>query len=118
MAKHLQLGRDGETKALTFLKALGYRFMASNWRYKRLEIDLVFKDKEVLVFVEVKARRSAAYGEPQEFVDIAKQRRLIRAASAYISAFRHQGEIRFDIVAVYMGQSEQIVHIKDAFWNS
>lgn len=118
MAKHLHLGRSGEQKAEAFLLALGYRLMACNWRFKRLEIDLVFKEGLVLVFVEVKTRSSSKFGDPHSFVNLAKQRRLIQAAGAFIASHQHVGEIRFDIVEVYMDGSEQINHIKDAFWNS
>lgn len=118
MAKHLQLGHEGEDKARLFLQNLGYVFIQANWRYRRLEVDLLFHDGPVLVFVEVKSRSSSRYGDPHAFVDVFKQRRLMQAAGAYIAASHHHGEIRFDIVEVYMDGSGRVEHIKDAFWNS
>ena len=74
-------------------------------------------DDAVLVFVEVKSRKSDLYGAPSEFVDDKKQRNLIQAADAYIALNNYEGEIRFDIVSVYL-ESNKVELIKDAFWSN
>ncbi|WP_437921143.1 YraN family protein [Sphingobacterium sp. LRF_L2] len=118
MAKHLEDGKKGEQLALDFLKRQGYDIITINWRFKHLEVDIIAKEDGILVFVEVKARRSVLYGEPDSFVDWKKQRFLLSAAQAYLSFSGYEGEIRFDIVSVYLGKDFRIELIKDAFWSN
>ncbi|MBW1645667.1 MAG: YraN family protein [Deltaproteobacteria bacterium] len=94
------LGRWGEEQAAAYLEARGLRLLRRNYRCPRGEIDLVAVDGKVLVFCEVKTRRSAAYGLPQEAVGRAKQQQIIRVASWYLQEHGWQGEVRFDVVAV------------------
>ncbi|MGJ1445061.1 YraN family protein [Sphingobacterium spiritivorum] len=117
MAKHLEQGKKGEQMALSHLTALRYQILALNWRTGKLEVDILAYDGDILVFVEVKTRSSIAHGEPADFVDIQKQRKLIRAARACVEERGHQGDIRFDIVSVYLGEPAYIHLIKDAFWS-
>ncbi|MGJ1194898.1 YraN family protein [Sphingobacterium spiritivorum] len=117
MAKHLEQGKKGEQMALSHLTALGYQILALNWRTGKLEVDILAYDGDILVFVEVKTRSSNAHGEPADFVDIQKQRKLICAARTCIEKRGHQGDIRFDIVSVYLGEPAYIHLIKDAFWS-
>jgi len=119
MREHLQKGRDGENIAVQLLRQRGYHVICLNWRYKHLEIDVVARDGNQLVFVEVKTRSSHAFGMPYEAVDWVKQGRLTRAAERYIAAHRYQGEIRFDVVSILYSESDRTYHtqlIKDAFW--
>ncbi len=116
MAKHLESGSFGESLAVQHLKTLGYEILFQNWRFKRLEIDIIAKEKDILIFVEVKSRRSDHYGLPHEFVDYAKQQRLIRAAESFLMDYSHNGDIRFDIVSVYLS-TQRVELIKDAFWS-
>ena len=106
-------GLEAEQQAASFLENLGMRILERRYRCPLGEIDLVAKDGETVVFVEVKARRSTAFGLPEEAVGFAKQRRLARAAEAYL-AFRglHDSPARFDVVAV---TPEGIRHLTDAF---
>lgn len=99
------------------LQKLGYIILHQNWRFRRLEVDLIARDKDVLVFVEVKTRSSTAFGLPHEFVDRKKQKNLIAAAGAYLQCNAYIGEIRFDIVSVFSATKE-IEVIKDAFWSN
>lgn len=117
MAKHLESGKFGELLAAKFLKAGGYEVLNVNWRYKYWEVDIIAKDGDILVFVEVKSRKQSGFGEPSDFVDVKKQRNLIQAADAYLELTNYQGEIRFDIVSVYL-DSEKVEIIKDAFWSN
>lgn len=118
MAKHLKYGKKGEEIAHSYLLGLNYQIIAVNWRYKHLEVDIIAKDGDTLVFVEVKTRSTTDYGYPASFVDTKKQRHLINAAEAYLELSAYEGEIRFDIVAIQWDKSPIIELIKDAFWSS
>lgn len=117
MAKHIEDGKIGEQLAVDHLRNVGYEIVYQNWRFQHLEVDVIAKEKGVLVFVEVKSRNTVVHGEPHEFVDYHKQKSLIRAADIYLAASKFDGEIRFDIVAVYL-KDNRIEIIKDAFWSS
>src|SRR5690606_32227659 len=106
MADHLEAGSQGEAMAVTYLRELGYKILFQNWRYKHLEVDIIAKDGDILTFVEVKSRQSKAFGLPHEFVDWHKQKNLIRAAEAFIAIKAYEGEIRFDIVSVFLATKE------------
>lgn len=116
MSTHIDSGKHGEHLAVDYLKAEGYEIIAVNWRYKYWEVDIIARDGIYLVFVEVKSRSGDRYGAPSDFVDIKKQRNLIQAAEEYLELINYQGEIRFDIVSVYLG-SNKLKLIKDAFWS-
>ena len=118
MAKHLEIGILGEQLAMEYLIRMGCKIVLRNWRFKNLEVDLIVMDGDTLVFVEVKTRSTTAFGEPYEFVDVRKQRRLIRAAQAYILKYAYNGEVRFDVVAVTNNTDAEVTYIKDAFWDS
>lgn len=117
MPTHLESGKFGENLAVSYLKNNGYDIIAVNWRYKYWEVDIVAKDQFSLVFIEVKSRKSNNFGEPSDFVDEKKQRNLIQAADAYIELNNYEGEVRFDIVSVYL-DSNKVELIKDAFWSN
>ncbi|SEL50353.1 YraN family protein [Parapedobacter koreensis] len=119
MLTHLQKGKNGEDMAIQLLKRRGYRIRCQNWRHKNLEVDIVAEDGNILVFVEVKTRTSPAYGMPYEFVDVAKQAKLVRAANHYIATNQYGGEIRFDVVSILYSEENKTYDtrlIKDAFW--
>lgn len=120
MAKHLDLGRQGESLAKALLENSGYEIMDENWTFGKAEIDLIaYKDK-VIIFAEVKTRTGNYFGEPEDFVDARKQRLLVEAAGEYIYLMNHQGEVRFDIISVLFDKQSNytINHIEDAFWPS
>ncbi len=98
-----RLGALGETLAVERLEALGYRILERNYRCRFGELDCVAVHRGTLVFVEIKARRTAGFGGPLEAVDRPKRRRLTRLAHQYL-AERRVGEVaqRFDVVAVWM----------------
>lgn len=118
MAAHNELGRYGELLAKAYLEQNGYRILEKNWVYGRAEIDLIAFHDRKLIFAEVKTRRSARYGEPEEFVDWKKEKQLAFASSVYIDRMNHLGEVRFDIIAIIFENKElyKINHIEDAFW--
>jgi len=120
MAQHNDLGRKGELMAKLYLEQQGYEIMDENWCHGKAEIDLIaYKDK-VIIFTEVKTRTGTGFGEPEDFVDNRKQRLLADAADEYIYLMNHQGEVRFDIIAILFRNEEnyKLNHIEDAFWPS
>ncbi len=116
--RHLWLGDKGERAAARFLRRQGLRIMTRGYRTRWGEIDLVARQRDTLVFVEVKTRR---WGEPAEAVTAAKQKRLARAAARFLRQFRleHLGvSCRFDVVAIIWpeeGGAPQIQHLVGAF---
>jgi putative endonuclease len=120
MALHLELGRKGESLAKTFLENAGYEILDENWTHGKAEIDLVaYKDK-MIMFVEVKTRSGTGFGQPEDFVDVRKQKLLAEAADEYIYLMDHQGEVRFDIISILFDKNANhtLKHIEDAFWPS
>ncbi len=117
MAEHNETGKKGEEAALAFLKEKGYEILELNWRLGNLEADIIAKQGDQLVVVEVKTRASAFYGPPQTWVNKAKQRNLILAANHYVERHKLDLEVRFDIISVILIKDvKSIDHIEDAFF--
>ena len=114
IASHKQTGNKGEALAVQFIERKGYHIIATNWQSKHLEIDIVARDGNTLVFVEVKTRANDLYGLPEEGVSPEKEERLQRAAEAYLEESGWEGPIRFDIVAIVVGKEP--FHLEDAFF--
>jgi putative endonuclease len=99
-ASRRALGIAGEERAAAHLEARGYRIVARNARAGRVEIDLVARRGGLLVFAEVKTRRSRAAGAPEEAVDFRKRERLVHGAAAWLAANPSRGaRVRFDVIA-------------------
>lgn len=95
------LGKAGEDAAVDYLVRKGYRIVERNFRFERGEIDIVAEDGNVLVFVEVKMRRSLAFGEPEDAVSPAKRRQILRVAQGYLMQRSiDDRECRFDVITV------------------
>ena len=107
------LGRIGECRAMEFLNQRGYSIICQNYRFRHLEIDIVAQINNVLVFVEVKARKNNQFGYPESFVSNTKAQNVIAAATNYIEETNWSGNIRFDIIAV---TGKDIQHFEDAFY--
>lgn len=117
MAEHNETGNIGEQLAEKYLRSLGYEILERNWRSGKNEIDIIAKDGQFLVIAEVKTRKSNYFGEPEEFVNRAKQHALISAANNYIVKKNLDLEARFDIISViFTGSSYTVKQIKDAFY--
>ena len=96
------IGTAGEAYVAKALRKQGYTLLASQWRCRFGEIDLVAKDKRgTICFIEVKLRGERAIGLPREFVDRRKQERLRSAAAAYLSIHEIDAPARFDVAEVY-----------------
>ena len=113
----LTLGRRGEDAAAQYLQRKGMKILERNLSSPVGEIDLVVRDRKILAFVEVKTRRSTAFGSPAEAVGPRKQRQIIRTAKWYLNDSPWNGlQPRFDVIAVTaQGDGFQIEHITDAF---
>lgn len=117
MAQHNDTGARGEKLAGEFIEKLGYVILDRNWRHRHFELDLVAKEGDVIVIVEVKTRTSLYAGEPEVSVTRMKQRSLIKAADAYVLYYGMDFPVRFDIVSIVIkGEKVVINHIMDAFY--
>jgi len=115
--ERIALGRLGEELAKQRLKKLGYRIIETNYRCPLGEIDVVAKDGDVLVFVEIKTRRDRSLGEAKEAVHKRKQGQLSKVALAYLKSNHLLGsKARFDVVAIEVSRGkEEIEIVKNAF---
>lgn len=111
-----ETGNKGEMRAATYLQQQGYEIICTNWQFLHLEIDIVARYRGFLVITEVKTRNSAFWGEPETFVSLAKQKKLIRAAALFLDQHRLDLEVRFDVIGILgEGETAQLTHIEDAF---
>ncbi|MDP1573673.1 MAG: YraN family protein [Coxiellaceae bacterium] len=111
------VGADGEEEAFLYLKKQGFSLIERNYRTQGGEVDLIMKDGEYTVFVEVKFRQSESYGEAVDLVPAWKQKRLIRAATSFLVEKNsyHNTYARFDIIAIFANKNDRITWIKNAF---
>lgn len=112
-------GHQGEALALAYLLGQQYAIVEKNYRKACGEVDIIAKDRDTLVFVEVKSRTSKAFGTPFEAVDARKQRQLSRIAHEYLHTHQlGEASARFDVIAVLLHPDNRpatIEHIKNAF---
>lgn len=116
--EHIRRGILGEQSARRYLQRKGYTYLRANYRSPRGEIDLVFRDQDCLVFVEVKTRSSEEWGRPGEAVDAPKKRKLVATAEHYVRRLKqYYPKTRFDVVEVLLsdGAVREIRHLEDAF---
>jgi putative endonuclease len=115
---HLRHGALGEKAARKHLKKRGLKFLTANYRTERGEIDLIFRDGECLVFVEVKTRSSEEWVRPAAYVDAHKRKLLSKCALAYLRRLKNpQVKFRFDIVEVLLnnGEVSEVRHLENTF---
>lgn len=116
--EHLRRGELGERAARKHLRQLGLKFLTANFRSERGEIDLVFRDADCLVFVEVKTRSSEAWTRPAAAVNARKRRLLSQTALDYLRLSKNpEAKIRFDIVEVLLadGGVREVRHLPNTF---
>lgn len=112
------LGKSGERAALRYLKNKKYKILAQNFRLFRGEIDIIAFDKNTLVFVEVKTRKSTDFGLPEESVTPSKQKQIKKIAQGFLLRNNLQdAECRFDVISIHLDQDQgyRIRHIQNAF---
>ena len=120
MASHNDLGALGEKIALEYLLEKNYQILETNWVCGHKEVDIIAKDGDTIVFVEVKTRHSSCLVEPEATVDVYKQRHLIWAANSFVNRYQYDNDVRFDIIAIVIDKNNEkrIEHIEDAFYPS
>lgn len=114
MSDKIEIGRQGENLAAEFLKKKGWEIVNRNYRYGKAEIDLIVRRDDWTIFVEVKTRSSSLYGEPEDFVDEFKARKIYDAAEEFIFSTDWHGHVRFDVVSIKLGNPPEIEHFEDA----
>jgi putative endonuclease len=118
LAPHLKTGAFGERQARKFLKKKGMKFLTANFQSERGEIDLVFRDGDCLVFVEVKTRSNEDWARPAAAVNAEKRRYLSKAGLDYLRLLRNpEVKFRFDIVEVLVDgrKVREIRHLPNSF---
>ena len=120
MASHNDLGALGEKIALEYLLEKNYQILETNWVCGHKEVDIIAKDGDTIVFVEVKTRHNKCLVDPEITVDSYKQRHLIWAANSYVNRYQYDNDVRFDIIAIIVNPNNEkkIEHIEDAFYPS
>lgn len=110
-----KIGDSGELFAQNYLKKLGYKIIETNWKYSRIgEIDIIALDKSVLVFVEVKYRRSNTYGSAIEAITPKKLEKIYQSALAYLTQTKIKYKnYRIDVIAIDKLDTTKIEHIKN-----
>jgi len=117
-AEHLVRGEVGENAAKKHLKRSGLKFLTANFRSARGEIDLIFRDQDCLVFVEVKSRSSETWRRPAAAVNVRKRLLLSQTALDYLRLLKQpQVRVRFDIVEVLLqeGAVREVRHLPNSF---
>ncbi|WP_313502401.1 YraN family protein [Kaistella carnis] len=117
MAEHNDFGNLAEQLAADFLEKKGYKILVKNFRYQKAEIDIIASFENLIIIVEVKARGSDVFMEPQEAVTKKKIKSLVMAADFFMKDRNLDQEVRFDIIAVLPDERKklQITHLEDAF---
>jgi putative endonuclease len=110
-------GRKSESLAVKHLKKRGYKILEQNYRTKMGEIDIIAKDKGVIVFVEVKARRSDRFGDPKWAVTYKKKQKISMAALQYLKVTKQSNvSARFDVVSINSSEKKSSIEVvKNAF---
>lgn len=104
---------------MEYLRGLGCEILETNWQSNHQEVDVIARQGELLLVVEVKSRTNLYHGEPELFVTRQKQRMLVKAANHYVAWKDLDMEVRFDIIAVYFGEGKNTLkHIPNAFYPS
>jgi len=111
-SENLVLGRIGETEATEYLESLDYKILERNYKNKIGEIDIIARDGDTLVFVEVKTRSSNSFGYGREAVDFKKQNKIRMTATVYLKYKRLlDSKVRFDVIEI----NQKLEHYKNAF---
>ena len=116
MARHNNLAKDGELIALMFLQKEGFSILKTNWYFQKAEVDIIAKDDNFLVFIEVKTRGSRKFGNPEDAIDKKKIMLYKDAAEGYLEQYPSDAEIRFDVISIVIAKdATQIEYFPDAF---
>jgi putative endonuclease len=111
------LGSEGEDLAVRFLQKKGYRIVARNYKTPVGEIDIIARDSDTIVFIEVKTRTDISFGYPFEAVNKRKRQKLKNLALLYLKRQGKESPVRFDVISIFCMDNgkKDVEHIKDAF---
>ena len=120
MGRNNIVGAWGETLAAEYLKKKKFKLLAANYHCRFGEIDIIAANRQFLVFVEVKLRKSDRFAKAADFVDIHKQNKLRTTAEMYLSENPTKLQPRFDVIEIYAPygietKKPEIIHLEDAF---
>ena len=120
MGRNNLAGAWGEALAAEFLRRKRYKLLASGYRSRFGEIDLIVSNRKFLVFVEVKLRKSSEFAKALEYVDHRKQDRIRTTAQCYLAQYPTDLQPRFDVIEIYAPEGTstthpEIYHLEDAF---
>ena len=115
MAAHNELGKWGENLAAEYLQDKGYEILERDWKSGHHDLDIVAKEDDTLVVVEVKTRRNRLFGDPEEAIDYKKRMSLQSAINHYVKSHPANADVRFDIISIVgtIGSKPEIDHIID-----
>ena len=115
MAAHNELGKWGEEIAAAFVEKKGYEILLRDWKSGHHDLDIIAKDEDTLVIIEVKTRRNRLFGNPEEAIDYKKRQSLQSAINHFVKSHHINDPVRFDIISIVgmIGSTPEIDHIKD-----
>ena len=117
MNKTLELGKEGEDHAVSYLEQAGYAILCRNYRYRKAEIDILARQGSSLVVIEVKTRTGGFYEALTDSIPKAKIRRLVDATHHFIYENGLCVDVRFDIIQIVRAPAGyQLIHLEDAFY--
>jgi putative endonuclease len=100
---HYHTGKEGEAMAADHLQLMGYTILHCNWRFRRYETDIIAVKEERLHFIEVKTRRGAGFGRPEESISAKKLRHMLLCAAGFQRRFPGWKRIQFDVLSITLG---------------
>jgi putative endonuclease len=112
MATHITLGKQGEELAKVWLQKNNYILLHVNWRYSHYEIDIIAEKNNILHFIEVKARRSTRFGNPEESVTKKKIQNLMNAAEEFLYQFPEWKRVQYDVLSILIKKNNE----HEYFW--
>ena len=116
MNNNQHLGKTGEKLSVDFLIGKGFKILNRNWRYKKAEIDIIVSKKDILIFIEVKTRKSEYFSSPEESITPKKIDLYQEAAEAYLEQHKLENEVRFDVISIIHTENKtKIEHFINAF---
>jgi putative endonuclease len=116
MLNKKEKGDQGETYACDFLISKGFTIIERNFTAGKLELDIIAKKSDLLVFIEVRLRANASHGYPEDLMSKAKINFVKKGAEAYLEKHNWKGSIRFDFIAILEFPTFEIVHFEDAYF--
>ena len=117
MSNSYNFGQEAEKRAADYYRNLGFQILQKNYRYRKAEVDLIVQKDNLLVVVEVKARSSTYFGDPQSFVSKKKNQLLVMATDDFIQQRDLAVEVRFDLISFTLERGEwKLEHLPNAFY--